>query len=106
MSTDSPEVAALKSLGVQVTAIEGPGFDLDTLIKEGWRYQDFPQMLVPYWDYFKAAFGTEGEDYHILTEANYGNGYARGQLVLSPQALKNLAVYRANHPLPDATPPT
>lgn len=98
----STEVAALKALGIQVTAIDGPDRpDLDTLVKEGWVYKDFPKMLVAYWEYFKAAFGTQGEDYHILTEANYGDGYARGQLVLSPQALKNLPVYRANHPLPE-----
>lgn len=60
----------------------------------GWRYVDPPTKFShEMWDYFRALIG---EDEHKLLiyssgEASDGFEWKRGQFVISPQGMKNLA---------------
>lgn len=74
---------------------------VEALLADGWTYQDFPQMLTKYWDYVLLSLGTEGKDYIKLSEADYGNGFKRGQLMLSAQARINAGEYVKNNPMPE-----
>jgi hypothetical protein len=103
MNQDPPELAILKRIA-NVTEADGPEVSIEALRERGWRYFDFPRMAASHWDYIKTGLGSQGADYHVLAEATYPDGSARGQLMFSPQASANLVAYRAAHPLPDAKP--
>ncbi len=81
---------------------EGPEIDMPALLESGWRYQDITWIGSEYWDYFIAALGERGVDYHILAETRSPEGNMRGQIVFSPKAVDNIAAYRALHPMPGA----
>lgn len=99
MHPDDPILRTLRSVAT-VSERDGPETSMEALRERGWRYQDFPKMEPEHWAYFKAAFGQEGVDYHILSEATYPSGAQRGQMMLSPKAFENLRAYKDTHPLP------
>lgn len=73
-------------------ARDGPELSITALRERGWRYLDLPRLSPDLWSGLKAGLGVEGRDYHVLIEATCGQRWARGQLMISPDAL---AGYRA-----------
>jgi hypothetical protein len=63
-----------------------------SLGKPGWTYHDLPRMSP---EYVKQFFDLSGEEnIQLITWADYGNTQ-RGQVLISPQGMKNLRKYNA-----------
>ena len=61
----------------------------ETLLADGWVYRDLHKRLsYEMWDRFLADIGTE--NYRILA-MTIGPDWKRGQLMISPDGMKNLA---------------
>ncbi len=71
----------------------GEPFEGETLMADGWVYRDLPKRLSDeYWDLFVK---TLGEDNYRIMIMSVGSGWKRGQFLISPQGMKNLAAYIA-----------
>jgi hypothetical protein len=60
----------------------------------GWRYVDPPtKFSYEMWDYFRALIGMEEHKLLIYSDGIAPDGFKwkRGQFVISPQGMKNLA---------------
>jgi hypothetical protein len=56
---------------------------------KGWRYIDPPTKFSPeMWDYFRNLIG---RDEHKLLVSSTGDGWKRGQFLISPQGMLNMA---------------
>lgn len=44
---------------IEMRPMEGSSepLNIDELLKQGWQYQDHPQMLAPYWKYLLKGYG-------------------------------------------------
>ncbi len=63
-----------------------------TYMADGWYYYDLPKMLPEYKDLLETLLQGEDDEpqYIWLTEAKYGDGFVRGQIIFSPKAMENL----------------
>jgi hypothetical protein len=71
----------------------------ETLMADGWRYQDFNPMLGEYWEQILGVIG-EG-NYRLITyaERTFKDDprlYKRGQILIAPSGFDNLRAYAAN----------
>ncbi len=70
----------------------GEPFEGETLMADGWVYRDFPSRVsYEVWAQFIDILG-EG-NYRILA-MSYSREWKRGQFLISPEGMKNLAAYR------------
>ncbi len=71
----------------------GEPFKGETLMADGWVYRDLPNRLSnEYWDMF---LETLGEGNYRIMGMTVGAGWKRGQFLISPEGMKNLAAYSA-----------
>ena len=71
----------------------GEPFKGETLMADGWVYHDLPSRFSnEYWDMFIELLGAG--NYRILA-MSAGPGWKRGQFLISPEGMKNLAAYSA-----------
>lgn len=78
---------------------EGEPFPGETLIADGWVYRDMPGwMATEYWDQFLALLG-EG-NYRILAMSKRPDA-KRGQFLISPLGMKNIAAQEKTCTMPD-----
>lgn len=70
-------------------------FKGETLIADGWVYRDIPSRLsYEFWDRFIDLLG-EG-NYRIMAVTT-GPDWKRGQFLISPEGMNNLATYNAKN---------
>lgn len=69
--------------------------DVDGLIARGWAYRDLPGKLSPeMWDLFISLLGDAPHYILIGSEGRDATGpWKRGQFLLSPDAMANIAAY-------------
>ena len=72
---------------------EGEPFPGKTYIADGWKYRDLPKLSPEMWDYLISIIGEE--NYVCLTIAEHFEDSQliakRGQLLISPTGMENLA---------------
>ena len=64
-----------------------------TYIADGWVYRDMPgRVSFEYWDKFLDLLG---EGNYVILIRSEGRDWKRGQFLISPDGMENLAVYSA-----------
>lgn len=63
--------------------------------KAGWTWHSINDCREEHWDRLLKTIGSDPDDYIILTKTRRGNGFCRGQIVVSPigriRALKSIS---------------
>ena len=71
----------------------GEPFEGEALMADGWVYRDLPSRLsYKYWDLF---IKTLGEGNYRIMAMTVGPDWKRGQFLISPDGMANLAAFRA-----------
>jgi hypothetical protein len=67
---------------------------IDELFAEGWEYRDLPRMTPKAMEKFVGI--VDEKEIQWLTRVCYENGAVRGQLLISPQGMRNMKSFVAS----------